>query len=236
MRLLLFYCMSMTMMFCYADRQQEDFLQAQHLAQDGKYQEALVLYDTIVKPGYKVWFNKAVCLYQLGKYCDALLAFKKAQLYADSGTYQAVDREIMQVCQKGSFSYSDSWQDSIRVSTYYIPIIVAQLLLLFLMIVAAWYIILKPRSWKTSMICFIAILQAIYVSAVWYVHTRKHAVIITGTSGYTGPGNHYQAYVNFPVGNIVNIDKKEKNWYKVKNLNNSGWVKETSLVIIEEEV
>lgn len=231
-RLLL--CVGLVGSVCYADRQQEDFLQAQQLAQGGKYEEALVLYNTFLNPGFLVWYNKGVCLYHIGKYCDALLAFKKAQRYADKNTYKMVAAALKDVAYKGNYETSFSWQDSIRVSTYYIPIFIAQLIFLLLLGVTVWMILFRPFSWKRIILLSLMIINGIYLGVVWYVTNRVQGVITVGTSSYTGPGKEYQAYKEFSVGTVVNVDKKEKNWYKVKTLNSSGWVEETSLSLIEE--
>lgn len=234
MKRLLLCFVSFVILICYADRQQEDFLQAQHLAKEGKFTEALVLYNTIVRPGFLIWYNKGICLYELEKYCDALIAFKKAQLYADRSNYKRVEQSLVQVAKKGNYSFSFSWHDTIGVSLYYIPLLVIQILFLIMMIVTVFYLLVKPVTWKIIILCILTCMQGLYVSMAWYVRSRSHGVIVVPASGYTGPGKEYQAYVIFPVGSVVNVDKKEKSWYKIRNLNNCGWVEETALMLIEE--
>lgn len=234
MKRLLLCFVSLVTLVSYADRQQEDFLQAQNLAQNGKYTEALVLYNTIVRPGFLVWYNKGICLYELGKYSDALIALKKAQLYADRSNYESIEQALTQVAQKGDCSLSHSWHDTVVTSIYYIPIVVIQIIFLIMMIIAIWYLLVRPLTWKIVLLCVITCMQGLYVGIVWYVQNQSHGVIIAPASGYTGPGKEYQAYVTFPVGSLVNVDKKEKSWYKIRNFKSSGWVEETALALIEE--
>ena len=234
MKRLLIYCMSLVTLLCYADRKQEDFLQAQNLAHNEKYQEALVLYDTILKPGFLVWYNKGVCLYQLEKYSDALIAFKKAKLYADRSNYKMVEQAIDQIAQRGNYSLSYSWQDTVARTIYYIPIWMIQILFFVMLIIIVWYLLVIKITWKILILFILTSFQGVYVGLVWYVRNQSHGVIISSATGYSGPGKEYQPYTTFPVGSVVNVDKKEKNWYKIKSLKSSGWVEETALVVIEE--
>jgi hypothetical protein len=59
-------------------------------------------------------------------------ALKKAELCADTSNYSLVSQALESVIEKGNFSLSSSWQDTIRISTYYIPILIAQLLFFIL--------------------------------------------------------------------------------------------------------
>ncbi len=230
----LFYVMLAAALSCHADRQQEDFLQAQHLADNKQYKEAIVLYDTMVKPGFLVWYNKGVCYYQLQNYLEAYIAFKKAEKHADKNNYRVIEKALSETAQKGGFEIRTSWKETLYISRYYVPIYLIQLFFLLTLCLSIWFLLYRSFSWKICMLLMFCMIQAFYVGFIWYMQTKQVAIIIVPAAVYAGPGKEYQPYTSFLVGSLVNVDKKEKSWYKIKASQGTGWVEETAVNMIEE--
>lgn len=225
---------ALSIFFCKADRQHEDYLRAQQLAANNQFQEAVILYDTMMHPGFNVFYNKGICLYKMGKYVQAFCAFKKAYTYATRTNYKDVKTALHESAHKGGFEYKTNWKNILYETQFYIPLLVIQIGYLLLVMLLAWYILYKPFSYKSSVLITVGLLYTVYVGLMWRISTRFEGVIIVPAHVYTGPGREYQAYTSFAVGTVVNVDKKEKSWYKVKGLQNSGWVEDTTVHIIKE--
>lgn len=229
------FCVMMTaIVFCYADRQQEDFLQAQHLANSKQYKEAIVLYDTLIKPGFLVFYNKGICYYQLHNYLEAYIAFKKAERFADKNNYRLVEKALDETAKMGGFEIQQSWKDTLYTSRYYVPLFVVQLFFILTLFFTIWFLLYRSFSWKSFMLFMFCIVQGFYVGFLWYMQTRQVAIVVVPAAVYAGPGKEYQAYTSFSVGSLVNVDKKEKSWYKIKASQKTGWVEETAVNMIEE--
>lgn len=217
----------------YTTQEQENFLRAQDLAQKGYYKEALVLYDTIDHAGFLVWYNKGVCFYYLNNYLEAYIAFKKAALHSNNRMYEKTCYAIKKVAEKGNYTFEELWYQKVAKKLYHIPLLFIQILFVITLFFTLWYTVTCRFSYKTLLLSILMMLQFIYIVIMWYAHTCKQAVVVKATASYVGPSYDYQINNEISVGSTVLIDKKEKNWYKVKGLNRTGWVEDTALNMIE---
>lgn len=227
----LFYILFI-MSYCYADKQQELFLQGQEYARQEAYDKALKAYGEITHPGFTTYYNQGVCLYNTKQFIDAFVAFKRASKHATYKTSKMTDYALHKTAHEAGFEYRIGWKEVIEKSTYIIPLLLAQLICLLSLICFICMIFYRVRViWKV-LIGLCTVLQITYVTAVWYIQSMPEAIAHQTLSYYIGPAVTYTCSGTFAQGTILKVVNTEKNWYKVKSFNKVGWVQEQDLIIV----
>lgn len=213
---------------------QELFLRANKQYKEHAYEKALELYTSIPDKSTAVWYNSGNALYHLGKYVDALVAFKRAQHGATSAQRKAIDYNIEQTydvltISRSPVSYMQQLNKYISSSVANISLLWLQLLFLFFLYAAAlcMYFMYKSKKYIIGVVLFVCFafisgtILAIKYNDIWY--TRGIIVQKQG-SIFVGPDKKYDASGAVVLADELTILEKRAEWYKVKKGKLVGWI------------
>jgi len=118
---------------------QEFFLRANKEYNNKRFDQAYKLYTTIDPKGRAVWYNLGNCNYELKKYPDALICWRRAQQEASHAENKDIEYNIAQAReQEGLHTRHSQWYVWLRASAAPFPFIVLQLILVVLWFSLFW--------------------------------------------------------------------------------------------------
>jgi tetratricopeptide (TPR) repeat protein len=210
---------------------QEVFLRANKLYKEGAYENALEAYNSIQDKGAAVWYNSGNCLYKLGNYIDALVAFKRALLNASYKQRTVIKHNIEQtllalnVSSKvvdSRFRVLQVVIDFTKWLTAMTSLLFLQLLFLFLLYATFFCVWYLQRSQTKSRI-IIGILGTMTTCSaialiVKYDDTLFTHGIVTHNQAsiFVGPDKKYHMVATVGLADELIILEKSTDWYKVK--------------------
>lgn len=222
--------------FAHGAPYQELFLRANKLYKERAYEKALQAYTSMPDKSSAVWYNSGNCLYHLGKYTDALVAFKRAQRGASRVQRKAIDQNIERTFEalgisRASVPYTQQIYAYFSRALATVPLLFLQLLFLFFLYGA--FLCMRRRygvkksAHVTIVVCLISftvlcgMALAVKYHDTWYAHG---IVIQKQGSIFVGPDKKYDVSGAVALADELTILEKRAEWYKVKKGNLSGWV------------
>lgn len=222
--------------FAYGAYYQELFLRANKQYKEREYEKALEAYTSMPDKSPAVWYNSGNCLYHLGKYVDALVAFKRAQNGALKSQRKVIDYNIDRTLDalgisRVSISYTQQVYAYISRALTAISLLFLQLLFLFFLYIFVLCLRYMYGSKKWLRVGSVVLLSSLTVLCgmalgIKYHDTRYMHGIVIHKSGsiFVGPDKKYDASGTVALGDELTILEKRAEWYKVKKGNLSGWV------------
>jgi len=207
---------------------QERFLQAQQLYEQGFFKEAYEVYESIGKKAPAVLLAMGNCKYEEKEFSTALALWLRARLHADRLLCKSIDEQIAHLHAHGVVAYPvSSWYAWMSQFAHLFSLFGWQVVLLCL-----WYCIwlctffVRTRKWYACIplvkLCLLAgICGGIryYEQCGMYGVTRHLAVGL-----HVGPAADYQEHARIDNIRCVEILEENNKWYKIRTEKDVGWV------------
>lgn len=234
MKRFLFVCLISMVSVIHGVNYQELFLRANKHYKEHDYKKALEIYSSMPDKSSAVWYNSGNCLYHLGKYIDALVAFKRAQHGATHVQRKAIEYNIEQTRKALGVvdtpaSYAQRLYEYFSYKVVPISLLWLQLLFLFFFygLVVCVYFIRASKKYSIGVVLFglltlmSSALLAIKYNDIWYAHG---IVVQKQGSIFVGPDKKYDASGAVTLADELSILEKRAEWYKIKKGKLLGWI------------
>lgn len=222
--------------FCYSRDVQETFLRANKLYQDGDYQKALDLYDSIAHKGSATWYNMGNCLFNMNKQVEAIVCWKKAQRNATAQKFDDLEKNIAVACKIlgkdsniGSYSsFAESFLN--RFSLYSFQLLFLALWFLFFVFLR---VLKNHRRFLLFLFFPINVVLGLAIFEKYNANVYPLAIVIKPSASlFAGPDKEYHV-----VGKVTMIDKvkvleRRDDWCKVQAKRLAGWALADTIEII----
>lgn len=242
----LFSWLTLSINLCTGTNYQEMFLKANEFYKEGKFEQALKLYEQIPNKNAQVYYNQGNCTYKLGKQGQALAFWRRAE--HDWGLFNRTELLNNIALIKKQFKKNQHQQDSpfegIKETTASIknaimsfiralPLVNFQFIFLIMWILSFIYLrYLYRRHQKTIIFILFSInlMCGIFLALKYNFELREHGVIINKQATLmSGPGKNYQVIGELPETCEVTLQKYTDGFYKIKIGSIIGWVESTSI-------
>jgi tetratricopeptide (TPR) repeat protein len=219
------------------------FSEANKFYKDGSFEKALELYEKIPNKSAYVNYNIGNCYFKIKKYGYALLHWRRAEdSWGIFNREELLDNITMlnekvfgtQNAQKNPIIKALSKIRYFGLSVIKsIPVIILQLILLILWIFLFIYIRFLYRKKKKFIIITLFALIALFgiLLVVRYsIHCQNKGIVInTQALLRSGPGNTFQVITPLSEAEEVVIRLESDDYYKVKRLDQIGWVQKSNI-------
>lgn len=233
-----------------AQSPQEQFKAANQMYKNGRYQEAISIYQSVLDAGFEsgeVYFNLGNAWYRQNKLGLARLNYERAARFLknDDGLQEnlaLVTRSIVdKIEQPPQFFLFVWWQSLLDVfSMHLLSWLVAGSLGL-LLISAAWrrHRLRRGRAFRgqwvfvTSMVLFV-ILTFLFVQKIYRQETRQFAVILNpSVTLLAEPNENGTEVFVLHEGSKVQLLRENSDWLEIRLADGkTGWLKSSNLEII----
>lgn len=224
----------------YAELDYQNFIKANNYYNEGKYQEAINLYETIKNKDSSVLFNLGNSYYKLTNYMEAIGYWKKFQKKTASVyDFSLADHNISLALKKMNISIELNLYDKfcnylIKYSLYFNVLYLQIIFLIF------WYLIIFYNmgllNFKKNIVIFLFILEAIifiFIYINYSFHFTKTALIKNeNTILYAGPSEEYHELKTINKAQEVKIISQVADWFKIYYDHNSSWLKRDDLTLL----
>lgn len=234
MNYILLTSLSLFMMSVSAKQEQETFLQAGQLYQEGNIKEAYELYESLPIKSAGTLYNMGNCAYRLGHPGRALGYWLQALKLAPRFMYPWLLQNIAYVQSELGLSQLAWWQTGVLYVHTYMRLLFVQLFILFIaaLLLGLWFTKrLHTRLGIGLGICLIVPLSLTIMTYVaWY--TPSIVVIDTGCSLHTGPDEQFPAIKEITVGARARVVGDQDSWYKISYLKERGWIQKSCVMTV----
>lgn len=214
---------------------EETFLRGNKCYEQGNYDQALLLYQSLHFKGPAVWFNMGNCAHELGNDLDALVYWRKAERYATKWRTCDEARRNIALCGMGKDTQNlFGW--SIHKIFLLTPLLMIQLTFLVCWIIFLMVIRILFRRRRYVIIVMLSILIVLCANLVllkYFVDQRVHGIIIhPHVSLYAGPQSDYHVIGFVDEACDVSVHDRKDQWVKIKYKNMRGWIQEDMIAVI----
>lgn len=217
-----------TQFFIYADKQVEQFYQANEYFKQEKFEDAVLEYEGLEKKGPVTWYNIGICYLKQENNLDAFIAFKRAEKMAQPSLLKQINKAINKISKKVPSVKEQEFLYYLRIYGSYLSLFWLQLAFLIL-----WFLLFTSLFFKEKFSFYLRVIFLFFLLfvgsslvAIWLMRTTHTGIVVTQESLYSGPNKEYHVIGKLhPFDQITLLDSKES-WYKVKNSLVKGWVKE----------
>jgi hypothetical protein len=207
---------------------EELFLQAGHLYNTGKFQEAQGLYQKIEPKNTAILYNLGNCAYKNNNSVQAYIFWKKALRTASASLYNAIVHNIAaceQLAQKEKGFV-------LPLSSIYRIVRNLPLGLLQALFLMMWYGLVLIGSilrhkWPLfyGMLIVVTITSGVVIMVKYAVDTKSYGLVCKETVPvYAGPNEHFHILGNLDCLDMVSLEQRSDGWYKVAHEGSMGWV------------
>lgn len=226
---------------CCATNYQEIFLKANDLYKEGKFDQALELYEKIPNKTSTVYYNQGNCAYKLGNSGRALVYWRRAE--RDWGFLNRTEllnniNLIKQQFKKnmspqetpldGVKTFIDTVKNNVMSLVRAIPLFNFQLIFLVMWVFSFLYLRYLYRHRQRAIIIFLFLANVIcgtLLALKYNFEFHEHGVITAKQALLmSGPGKNYQQLGQLPEACEVVIQKYSDGFYKIKIGPLIGWV------------
>lgn len=223
----------MNIMQLHGQNNQELFLQAGQLYQQGLYPDAHALYAKIDSNGAAVWYNRALTDVQLHHIVDARLCFLRALKYAPTrSVYRQIYAEYKQFIKQSN-------QDSVIDRMYHMLVALSrghslrtlQLLVIMLLFACSmlWYY--RRRFWL--LLVSLGFIFCSLLCGVAYVD-RQERVFVSAqqVQMHAGRNDSFSVVGVLHQHDIAHVERHEGEWLQLVCEGKRGWVRSEDVIII----
>jgi tetratricopeptide (TPR) repeat protein len=225
--------------------EQEQFLQAFELFEQGEYRAAFDAYNAIKNKGSATWYNMGICLYKLQKPINAYLYFRRALHGAPklmcAQTYALCDAIKQKVRKSYHVSKGTYVQRMIHSQCADMPLFFLQWITLLLWYLSSLFLLLFIlRKKRYFLLLFFCLFPLWITSLIGYYQQRDQRcdiynalVMQCNTSVYAIPDDCSHKVAQLDVLDEVVVDKRYDCWHYVKApTGTAGWVQKSCLAKI----
>jgi pentatricopeptide repeat protein len=217
------------------------FEQANRLYEQGKVDEAISLYNSMIKAGHNspgVYFNLGNAYFKHGQLGYALLNYRRAQKLAPRDPDLQANLRFARDRVSGSISVRPpAWQRLFSYVTLNEPALGAAMLFWIwaILFCASRLRPMSKRQFRTPLL-FVGILCLVALVALalaWISHTERTAIVIAKQATvHLGPFPESQAAFTASDGTELRFLAQREGWFQVKDRSSrSGWIAATNAVL-----
>ncbi|MEE4000193.1 CDC27 family protein [Tenacibaculum sp. FZY0031] len=247
MRKLVIYLFLLVSISTFAQNANDVFLSANSLYKEGKYEEAIKLYEQIEDENLassEVYYNLANCYYKLHKIAPTIYNYEKALqlnplnedaknnlIIAKRLTLDRIEALPKSVVQK----FNENYLQKFTYNTWAVITIVFSFIasILFLLFYFAYTPSKKRTYFTTSIISFLLLLTCLIITYTQYNQSKNNieAIIYTEEVPVTNePTENSNEIFILHEGTKVKILDSVDNWKKIKLVDGKvGWIKTKTL-------
>jgi len=217
------------------------FSQANARYKEGKFAQAMELYQQIPNKSALVNYNLGNTAYKLEQYGFALLYWKRAEKRWGLGSRSELIDNITLLQEKMRMLRGDEMEQRSPIAltmikiknlliswTRSIPLFVLQFLFLLLWLFLFLYIRFLYKKRKKVVIGTLFGLIAFFgiiLAARYNIEAQTYGIVTTGQAPLlSGPGTTYQTLMNLHQAQQVVIKKESDGYYKIRALKRTGWI------------
>jgi tetratricopeptide (TPR) repeat protein len=205
--------------------------------QKKEFEPALILYQTVPDKNNLTWYVMGNCAYQLKKYSQALIYWRRAQKNAGPTLYAMAQKNCAHVLsvlnmQSSKWSGLINW---IQTMIHRIPASTLQyMVLFFLLIFLLWIVKASCITAKRLIFLQLPLNMVIILLAVrYYADTKKIAVVAKDSINlFVHPDQDAPLIAQLSGGTQAHVCKKQKEWYKINSQQGYGWARASDIVLI----
>jgi tetratricopeptide (TPR) repeat protein len=223
--------------------QAADFTKANASYRDGKYDEAIAAYESILKSGYEsgpIYYNLANSYFKKQQIGKAILNYERAKRLTPrdfdlaANSQFALSAVVNEVHKPLNF-WDKLWQGHLRFYSFNEMVIILSFLLVAL---GAAHLVTLYFNWKAGRLVMsaLAALILIFAYGLNLKISAEHnvAMMIDSTAARFEPNDKATVYFELPAGQQVFLGDRESGWVKIERPDGkSGWVGENTLEAIE---
>lgn len=215
---------------------------------DGRFQQATVLYDSLLQQGYEnaaVYFNLGNAYFRSGQVGYAIWAYREAQHYAPRDPDITANLTVARLAARDRIEslppgfWKQVWQNISNVLTFEEGawLVTGSWCILWLLI-AGWLFLRRQRRWWGTGVRFVGtvwLLSALVFGGRYLQeHNTTHAVVVVAeTQAKSGPGQEFDDVFAGHAGLECTIRGKQNGYLLVELANGRvGWVHESDLAIV----
>ncbi len=220
---------------------QERFLQANKLYEQGNFDEAIDLYNGINPKGCATWYNLGNAHYRIGKYAKALVCWERSRNNATHSQLLAVEknmqraRENLSVIEVPEHTILNMVAMFLRtIPLIYLYMFTALLIVVLGLICNKVMSTLWCMCYKIiiSIVLCVTMSVSIFVTS-YYAYGQKVAYVMQDAMPiYAGPDARYHLVVHGKNGDKVIVLAEQNGWFKIKHNTIIGWVELNTIEII----
>jgi hypothetical protein len=233
----LFLMLAVGVNVLHAAREKEQFLRANKLFQENNVEQALEEYQEISDKGPILWYNIGVCHVRQKEYLEAFVAFRRAEVGANSKLFAQLVPAIAKIQKELSIAYDSGSLLFAKQCTAFFSLFWLQVLLLILWwtyAVLSWLTISLGRGLKFCLLILLLVTATLTV-LIWWVHSRDTGIVIKESSLFIGPNTEFHTVGTVHPTDQVVIGQRAEQWYKIKSTQGSGWIESTGIELIESK-
>ncbi|AZJ34724.1 CDC27 family protein [Tenacibaculum singaporense] len=223
------------------------FLSANSLYKEGKYEEAIKLYEQIEDENLassEVYYNLANCYYKLNKIAPTIYNYEKAlqldPLNEDAKNNLIIAKRLtldrIEALPKSVFQkFNENYLQKFTYNTWAVITIVFSFMasILFLLFYFAYTPSKKRIYFTTSIISFLLLITSLVITYTQYNQTKNNveAIIYTEEVSVTNePTENSNEIFSLHEGTKVKVLDSVDNWKKIKLVDGKvGWIKTKTL-------
>ncbi|RSC95228.1 CDC27 family protein [Tenacibaculum singaporense] len=223
------------------------FLSANSLYKEGKYEEAIKLYEQIEDENLassEVYYNLANCYYKLNKIAPTIYNYEKAlqldPLNEDAKNNLVIAKRLtldrIEALPKSVFQkFNENYLQKFTYNTWAVITIVFSFMasILFLLFYFAYTPSKKRIYFTTSIISFLFLITSLVITYTQYNQTKNNveAIIYTEEVSVTNePTENSNEIFTLHEGTKVKVLDSVDNWKKIKLVDGKvGWIKTKTL-------
>lgn len=247
MRKLVIYLFLLVSISTLAQNANDLFTNANSLYKEGKYEEAIKLYEQIDDENLvssEVYYNLANCYYKLNKIASTIYNYEKAlqlnPLNEDAKNNLIIARRLtldrIEALPKSVFQkFNENYLQKLAYNTWAIVTVVFSFIasILFLLFYFAYTPSKKRTYFTTSIISFLLLITSLIITYTQYNQANNtiEAIIFTEEVSISNePTDNSNEVFTLHEGTKVNVLDSVDNWKKIKLTDGKvGWIKAKNL-------
>ncbi len=213
----------------------EQFLQGNDAYQSGDFKKALELYTAIPDKGPVLWHNIGLCYKHQSDDLNAFIAFSQAQKNASSALFVKVTELRDQVGDILGIAREHFIVRMMQWCSAYIPLMAAQLLVLFLLLLLSVLCIVlnNTHTFAKLLLALLCVIAMAGLYGLRWINGRTYGIILQDSLVYVGPNEDFHSNGSVKMGQCVSSMKHKEGWFKITTHDVTGWVNQTRVVPIE---
>ena len=203
------------------------------MSKKGSFAQAIDKDRAIEHMSTALLYNQGYALYGLGKYDEALVCFRTAQLNANGQLASKVEHAVVATQNKlGAEQDSDLYQLILKIQNGMSLLFMQFLFLLHLALLLFFFF---KKRWKLFIVfnC-VALVLIVRLAAYYYVHIPYLIVTAQQANIFVGPHEKFNTIAVLPRGTEVKLVDENDSWCKMLYRGSAGWVQRENVQIIKD--
>src|SRR5579872_1555476 len=213
--------------------QEELFLQAQAAYGKKEYARAFELFTTMHHKSHAVWYNMGNCAFQLKRYNEAYLFWRRAERAATAAQRADIAYNLDAIAKVVAIDLTKKWYDPLLRAATMISMIIWQIAFLCCWLLLCFCVAQRKKR-AVAMIALWGTMVSGLGLRINYVQNSQSIGIVTADSValYSGPDERYHSVGALKKMDELQIQEMRESWCKVRHRTGQGWMKKDALEVV----